>query len=179
MAKIPRKDGKRQTRRASGKKVKPIAGSKAEKIGRPGKDERNNPESHARNARGTLTMGTAKNLLRDKGKPKTARGERLLKKKGPQIVESTKRLLILKGKKSSETISAILKDISLLTKPFNKLFTRNNDVLPFEDANSLEYFGVTNDCSLIAFGSHNKKRPNNLVLVSNTEFKLQTSTDYS
>ena len=39
-----------------------------------------------------------------------------------------------------------------------------NEVLPFEDANSLEFLASKNDCSLFALGSHSKKRPHNLVL---------------
>ena len=151
------------TRRASGNKSKPIDGSKPVKA-RPGKREREDPSSIATNARGVMTLETAKTLLAEQKKPKTKKGERLLKSAGPQIVENTKRILILKGLKSSQTLQEVLKDIALLSKPFCKVFSRNNEVLPFEDANSLEYFGQTNDCSLIAFGSHNKKRPNNLVL---------------
>ncbi|KAF7650536.1 hypothetical protein LDENG_00123840 [Lucifuga dentata] len=34
---------------------------------------------------------------------------------------------------------------------------------PFEDSTSLEFFSKKTDCSLFLFGSHNKKRPNNLI----------------
>ncbi|XP_053566837.1 ribosome production factor 2 homolog isoform X2 [Bombina bombina] len=34
---------------------------------------------------------------------------------------------------------------------------------PFEDQTSLEFFSKKSDCSLFLFGSHNKKRPNNLI----------------
>lgn len=35
---------------------------------------------------------------------------------------------------------------------------------PFEDQSSIEFFSSKNDCSLLAYGSHQKKRPNNLIL---------------
>jgi hypothetical protein len=59
----------------------------------------------------------------------------------------------------------VLKNLSQLTKPNCKQLGRNNDILPFEDANSVEFLGEKNECSLFAMGSHTKKRPNNLILV--------------
>ena len=168
---IPRKNGKRVTKRASFPKANKrglidasdATNAKKKKM-RPGKDERENPETTIHNAKGTMTMAAAKNLLDRQDKPKTRRGKRILEKSQPQIIENTKKLLVLKGNKTSDVVNSVLRDIAMLSKPQCKVFSRNNDVLPFEDVGSLEYFGTRNDCSLIAFGSHNKKRPNNLVL---------------
>lgn len=44
------------------------------------------------------------------------------------------------------------------------MLTRKNDILPFEDITPIEAFLRKNQASLFMFGSHNKKRPNNLVL---------------
>ena len=99
-----------------------------------------------------------------KPKRRSARTDRLLKKIGPQIVENTKKVLVMKGHKTSQEIIDVLKDFSLLSKPECKVFSRKNEILPFEDQTSFEYLGEKNDCSLIALGSHTKKRPNNLVL---------------
>ncbi|KAJ6660253.1 hypothetical protein lerEdw1_017953 [Lerista edwardsae] len=41
---------------------------------------------------------------------------------------------------------------------------RKNITRPFEDQTSLEFFSKKSDCSLFLFGSHNKKRPNNLII---------------
>lgn len=41
---------------------------------------------------------------------------------------------------------------------------KKNITRPFEDQTSLEFFSKKSDCSLFMFGSHNKKRPNNLVI---------------
>ncbi|WP_411024078.1 hypothetical protein, partial [Salmonella sp. s58079] len=40
---------------------------------------------------------------------------------------------------------------------------KKNIMRPFEDSTSMEFFSKKSDCSLFLFGSHNKKRPNNLV----------------
>merc|ERR1719331_2001062 len=87
-----------------------------------------------------------------------------MKARAPQLVENDKKILVVKGSKTSQIINDALKDITALTKPLSKAYTRNNDLLPFEDPSSLEYFCTKNDCSLIAFGNHNKKRPHNLIL---------------
>ena len=53
-----------------------------------------------------------------------------------------------------------------------KNFSKKNDIRPFEDASSLEFLSEKNDASLFAFGSHNKKRPNNLVIGRLFDHKL-------
>jgi len=90
--------------------------------------------------------------------------KRILAKKEPQLIENTKKLLTLRGKHTSQTICDILKDFGLLSKPNLVAFNRKNDILPFEDVNSLEFLMTKNDCSLVALGSHSKKRPDNLIL---------------
>jgi ribosome production factor 2 len=79
--------------------------------------------------------------------------------------ESTKNILIMKGRSSCQTVNDILKDINLLSKPHCKMLSKTNDILPFEDVNSIEFLCGKNDSSLFMIGSHTKKRPNNLVMV--------------
>lgn len=109
-----------------------------------------------------------KNKQREVIKPKThsARVLRILRKKEPQVIEATKKALIMKGHHTSETINEVLRDIASMVKPNCVTLNRKNEILPFEDANSIEFLGDKNDCSLFALGSHTKKRPNNLVMVS-------------
>jgi ribosome production factor 2 len=44
------------------------------------------------------------------------------------------------------------------------LLKRTHDVLPFEDPSVVEKTSVKYDCSLFVLGSHQKKRPDNLIL---------------
>jgi len=99
-----------------------------------------------------------------KGKPKNQRTKRALEKKAPKLVESTKISLMLKGPSSSETISKALKDLHKMKAPDSKLFQKKNMTRPFEDQSSIEFLAQQNDCPLFAYGSHSKKRPNNLIL---------------
>lgn len=60
----------------------------------------------------------------------------------------------------------VLKDIRTIQSPYSKLLTKNNEIIPFDDAGqqSLEFLTTKNDAALFALASHNKKRPNNLVM---------------
>lgn len=52
-------------------------------------------------------------------------------------------------------------------------FTKKNEGLhPFENPASLEFFSDKNDTSLVAFGSHSKKRPHALTLVRMFEHRV-------
>ena len=51
-----------------------------------------------------------------------------------------------------------------MKKPFCKLLSKKNNIRPFDDVNTLEFFSQKNDCSLFLVGSHSKKRPQNLIM---------------
>ena len=54
-----------------------------------------------------------------------------------------------------------------LQSPHAKMLSRRNpNVLPFDDASSLEFLMQKNNCGMFAVASHSKKRPDNLTLVS-------------
>lgn len=60
-----------------------------------------------------------------------------------------------------------MKDLHLLRgqEERSRLFMKkSHDMHPFENQGPLEMFSNKQDCSLICFGSHQKKRPDNLVL---------------
>lgn len=61
-------------------------------------------------------------------------------------------------------VTKLMKDLFLLKKPNSVFFGRKNDFHPFENQSNIEFFAKKNDCPLFAFGSHTKKRPNNLIL---------------
>jgi len=95
---------------------------------------------------------------------KTARGRRELSKREPKLVENPRTALIARGQKTCALVNSALTDLYMLKKPHAVHFARHNAVHPFEDATPLEFLCQKNDASLFAFGTHSKKRPNNLVL---------------
>ncbi|NXP62319.1 RPF2 factor, partial [Chloropsis cyanopogon] len=97
-------------------------------------------------------------------KPKTKRAKRFLEKREPKLNENTKNAMLIKGGNANLTVTEVLKDIYAVKKPFAVLYKRKNITRPFEDQTSLEFFSKKSDCSLFLFGSHNKKRPNNLII---------------
>ncbi|KAF4091939.1 hypothetical protein AMELA_G00015510 [Ameiurus melas] len=96
-------------------------------------------------------------------KPKTKRSKRFLQTREPKLTENLKNAMIVKGGNTSETVTHALKDMYALKKPNAVLYKKKNIMRPFEDSTSLEFFSKKSDCSLFLFGSHNKKRPNNLI----------------
>ncbi|XP_076026662.1 ribosome production factor 2 homolog [Genypterus blacodes] len=96
-------------------------------------------------------------------KPKTKRAKRFLQSRAPKLAEDAKNAMIMKGGNTSLTVSQALKDIYSLKKPSAVMYKKKNITRPFEDSTSLEFFSKKSDCSLFLFGSHNKKRPNNLI----------------
>lgn len=99
-------------------------------------------------------------------KPKTQKGRRFLQNREAKLEENTKRVMLIRGGKTSEMVTQAMKDISILKKPNATMFHKRNILRPFEDQSSLEFFSQKTDASLMVFGSHSKKRPNNLVFGS-------------
>uniref|UniRef100_A0A2K6BUK9 Ribosome production factor 2 homolog n=1 Tax=Macaca nemestrina TaxID=9545 RepID=A0A2K6BUK9_MACNE len=97
-------------------------------------------------------------------KPKTKRAKRFLEKREPKLNENIKNAMLIKGGNANATVTQVLKDVYALKKPYGVLYKKKNITRPFEDQTSLEFFSKKSDCSLFMFGSHNKKRPNNLVI---------------
>lgn len=97
-------------------------------------------------------------------KPKTQRGKRALVHKEPKIHENNKKCMLVKGGNTSLLVTQVLKELHMLKKPDAVLFRKKNITRPFEDQTSLEFFSDKADASLFVFGSHSKKRPNNLVI---------------
>ncbi|KAH0508541.1 Ribosome production factor 2-like protein [Microtus ochrogaster] len=85
-------------------------------------------------ARGPVAMDALDKVL----KPKTKRAKRFLEKREPKLNENIKNAMLIKGGNANATVTQVLRDV--------------------------EFFSKKSDCSLFMFGSHNKKRPNNLVI---------------
>ncbi|KAL4784691.1 Brix domain-containing protein [Aspergillus varians] len=106
-------------------------------------------------------------------KPKNPRTARILKAKEPQLIEGPKRALLLHGSKCPAPLHTVLKTFHSLTAPHSVLFHKKNEnVRPFESAESLEFLANKNDCGIVIFGNSNKKRPNCLTLARIFDSKL-------
>lgn len=94
---------------------------------------------------------------------KTHRARRALKERESKIVENEKSALHLKGPNCSDIVVTALKDLCKLKEPAAKMLTKRNMTRPFEDQSTMEFLSKINDSSLFLYGSHQKKRPHNLV----------------
>lgn len=80
------------------------------------------------------------------------------------MFEGTKRALFFQGRKTSEKLRNLLKDLYDLKKPDAAKLTRKNDITIFENAKPVEEFCRKHEAPLFMMGSHSKKRPDNVVL---------------
>ncbi|KAG0466419.1 hypothetical protein HPP92_017999 [Vanilla planifolia] len=99
--------------------------------------------------------------------PKTQKAKRAIEKRAPKLEENAKKTLILHGTKTTNVLNAVLAQFCLLKMGLVvKYSKKNGNIRPFESGGetSLEFFSLKTDCSLFVFGSHSKKRPNNLIL---------------
>ena len=104
--------------------------------------------------------------------PKSVKSRRAVKKMESKVFEETKKALFLTGLNSSDTVNDAMVDLRAIVAPHCKKLAKRNDFNPWTGTEHLEFLGFKNDCSLFAFGSHNKKRPNNLVLGRQFDFQV-------
>jgi len=97
-------------------------------------------------------------------KPANQRVKRFLESREPKVVENIKNAMFIRGEKTSDIITQVLKDLSTLKKPYASFYNKKNKIRPFEDPSSIEFFSHKTDSSMFAFGTHSKKRPHNLIL---------------
>ena len=97
-------------------------------------------------------------------KPRNARSKREIEKREPKAVENPKATLLLRANKCSQHVQDALQDLYSLRTPFAKKFTKKNEIHPFEDPASLEFFSEKNDAAFLVFGSSTKKRPHSLII---------------
>ncbi|KAK9467230.1 Brix domain-containing protein [Lipomyces arxii] len=105
-------------------------------------------------------------------KPRNARSKRAMDAKAPKIIERTKKALTIRGSTCNSTVQNAMADIAAFKQPDVKKFQKKNQIHPFEDASSLEFFSQKNDASLIIFGSNSKKRPNALTWVRTFDYQV-------
>ncbi|KAH7086944.1 Brix domain-containing protein [Paraphoma chrysanthemicola] len=105
-------------------------------------------------------------------KPKNARAKRAMAKREPQQNENPKTTLFVTGQRTSQILKLAVADLSTLKRPFCERFTKKNDIHPFEDASSLEFFSLKNDTSLLLLSLHSKKRPHCFTLARTFSHKI-------
>ena len=105
-------------------------------------------------------------------KPKNARTKRYVDNKAPQPTENPRTTLFLKYSSTSEVVNLVMSDLHALKRPLAQKFGKKNNIHPFEDASSLEFFADKNDASLMVYGSHSKKRPHCLTLVRFFDYRV-------
>ena len=100
---------------------------------------------------------------------KSAQKARQEERRAPKLIENDKHVLIFKGPSSSEIINNFFLDVYQLKKPCSHKLQRFNEIKPFDGTGTNGIDGVRflcdkQDTSLFLTCSHNKKRPNNVVL---------------
>jgi ribosome production factor 2 len=95
-----------------------------------------------------------------------------MEKREPQQHENPKTTLFVTGQKSSQILKLAVADLATLKRPFIERFTKKNDIHPFDDASSLEFFSQKNDTSLLVFSLHSKKRPHCMTLARTFSYKM-------
>jgi len=117
----------------------------------------------APSTKGTRKQSVGAQVTLPKIKTQKRKIQRYLKNRESQTHENIKNAMFLRGTNSSETNNQLMKELGMLKKPNAVQLKKKNNIQPFEDHSSLEFFSNRNDCSLMVFGSHNKKRPNHLI----------------
>ncbi|KAJ8958301.1 hypothetical protein NQ318_017447 [Aromia moschata] len=97
-------------------------------------------------------------------KPTTRKGKKVLLKREPQVIEGPKRALFFQGRKTSDKVRGLLKDLYDIKKPDALKLSRKNDITIFENATPVEAFCKKLESPLFMMGSHSKKRPDNIVV---------------
>ncbi|XP_003389127.1 PREDICTED: ribosome production factor 2 homolog [Amphimedon queenslandica] len=96
-------------------------------------------------------------------KPKNQRSKRALEKRAPKLIENPKTAMFVRGGHISQIVTDVMTDLCKLKRPNAVLYRKKNATRPFEDPTTIEFFSQKSDASLFMYGSHNKKRPHNIV----------------
>ena len=74
--------------------------------------------------------------------------------------------MLLHGAKCPQPVQTVLKTVHTLTKPDSLMLNKKNaDIHPFENVESLEFLAGKNESGVVVFGTHSKKRPNNITVL--------------
>ena len=99
-------------------------------------------------------------------KPKSHKVKKLLKKKEDILQNDPKHSLFIRGNNCSQVVKSTMLELHRMRDLFISkcLLQKKNNIQPFEDASYIEHVAEKNDAGFVIFGSHNKKRPNNMII---------------
>lgn len=80
------------------------------------------------------------------------------------MIEGPKKALFFQGRRSSEKLRRLSKDLFDLKKPDAQMLTKKNDITVFENVTPVEAFCKKHESPVFVMTSHSKKRPDNLVI---------------
>jgi hypothetical protein len=154
-AKLRKSDDKKGIAKAGGNRKRPTEGGPAKL-----------PSGHVKTV-GELGINAA-SLGIKKNKAKTHKGRKILEAKEAQIIEGDKKSIIMRGKKVSQPVLDLMKDLHLQRgTDLSKLFLRTGkDIHPFDDIGPVEMMAHKQNCALFVAGTHQKKRPDNIMFGS-------------
>jgi len=95
-------------------------------------------------------------------KPKNARSKRAMDARESKEVEDPKTAIFVRGTHTGEVLNGVVKELMLLKRPYSISFNKKNQIRPFEDASSLEFWSDKNDAAMFVVAQTTKKRPNSL-----------------
>ncbi|CAE6437253.1 unnamed protein product [Rhizoctonia solani] len=98
-------------------------------------------------------------------KPRNAASKRALEARAPKEIEDERTVIFVKGTHVGEKVSGVMKDLMALKRPHAIAFNKKNEIRPFEDTASLDFWANKNDAGMFAIGQSTKKRPDGLTLV--------------
>mmetsp|Transcript_25047 Transcript_25047/g.27769 ORF Transcript_25047/g.27769 Transcript_25047/m.27769 type:complete len:229 (+) Transcript_25047:3-689(+) len=101
-----------------------------------------------------------------KTKPKSKKAKKIIERKEYILQNDPKHSLFIRGNNiSQQTKQAMLELHKMRDLHISQcLLQKKNNIQPFEDASYIEHVADRHDAGFILFGSHNKKRPNNMIV---------------
>lgn len=104
---------------------------------------------------------------KDIKKGKSHKGRKILDQRAPQLIENPKKAIFIKGNKASAVVNSLMTELHILRGPEERsriFMNKSHDIHPFDNIGPLEQMASKQDCSLFCLGSHQKKRPDNIVI---------------
>jgi ribosome production factor 2 len=103
--------------------------------------------------------------IEQKTKPRTHKVKKLIERKEEILQNDPKHSVFMRGNNCSLNTQNAMRELHKMRDiHISKcLLQKKNEIYPFEDAGRLERAADRHDAGFIVFGSHNKKRPNNMI----------------